>query len=84
MYIILNKEKSILKVKLTQLEIIEVKYLAKVSRRRAEVYYTEIKWKVNITQSLQVDYKDMQNKYIPQGHSTSYILNSLYNNHINN
>ena len=48
MYIILNKEKNILKVKLTQLEIIEAKYLAKTSTRRAEVYYTEIKWKVNI------------------------------------
>ena len=43
MYIILNEEKNTLKVKLTQLEIIEVKYLAKASTRRAEVYYTEIK-----------------------------------------
>ena len=43
MYILLNKGKSILKVKLTQLEIIEVKYLVKTSTRRAEVYYTEIK-----------------------------------------
>ena len=43
MYIILNKEKSILKVKLTQLEIIEAKYLAKASLRKAEVIYIEIK-----------------------------------------
>ena len=43
MYLILNKEKGILKVKLTQLEIIEVKYLGKASTRIAEVYYTEIK-----------------------------------------
>ena len=42
-YIILNKEKNILNVMLTQLEIIEVKYLAKASTRRAEVYYIETK-----------------------------------------
>ena len=43
MHVILNKEKSIFKVKLTQLEIIEAKYLAKTSRRRAEIVFIEIK-----------------------------------------
>ena len=37
----LIKKISYLKVKSTQLEIIEVKYLIKVSIRRAEVGYTE-------------------------------------------
>ena len=55
MYVILNKEKSILKVMSTQLEIIVVKYLAKVSRRRAEMVFIEIKLKVNITRELQLE-----------------------------
>ena len=56
MYIILNKEKEYFqKVKLTQLESIEAKYLVKISTGRAEVGYTEIKWKVNIKWELWVD-----------------------------
>ena len=35
------KERVFLKVNLTQLEIIEVKYLTKVSTRRADMCYTE-------------------------------------------
>ena len=37
------KERVFLKVKSTQLEIIEVKYLGKASRRCAEMVFIEIK-----------------------------------------
>ena len=38
-----KKKRVFVKVKSTQLEIIEMKYLAKASRRRAEMVFIEIK-----------------------------------------
>ena len=49
------KKRVYLKDKLTQLDIIEVKHLIKVSARRAEMGHTEIKWKVNIKGEVWVD-----------------------------